>query len=109
MSKEAPLIARETSTREDTVLVQPDVETIPKDEREQELAGARTVATQRLVWEHRQFIFKSIVVGLLLSTLMAFLIPTRFQSTARLMPPDQGSSGLAMLAAASSRRSHTCG
>ena len=102
MSKEAPLIARETSTREDTVLVQADVETIPKDEREQELARARTVATQRLVWEHRQFIFKSIVVGLLLSTLIAFLIPTRFQSTARLMPPDQGSSGLAMLAAASS-------
>jgi hypothetical protein len=29
---------------------------------------------------------------------MALLIPKRFESTARLMPPDQASSGMAMLA-----------
>jgi capsule polysaccharide export protein KpsE/RkpR len=43
------------------------------------------------------------VAGVFLSTLIAFLIPKRFLSTARLMPPDQGGSGsgmsLAMMAA----------
>jgi len=39
--------------------------------------------------------------GLLASTLLAFLIPVRFESTARLMPPDSSQSGgLAMAAAA---------
>jgi capsule polysaccharide export protein KpsE/RkpR len=39
--------------------------------------------------------------GLLTSTILAFLIPVRFESTARLMPPDSSQSGgLAMAAAA---------
>jgi uncharacterized protein involved in exopolysaccharide biosynthesis len=35
-------------------------------------------------------------IGLLVSTVIAFLIPKRFVSTALLMPPDQGSSGMGM-------------
>ena len=103
MSEKATLMAREASTREDIVPAQPDLDTIPTEEREQELARGRALAAQRLVWGNRQFIFRSTVAGLLLSMLIAFLIPKRFQSTARLMPPDQGSSGMgiAMLAAAS--------
>lgn len=101
MSEGATSTAREARVREDIALTQPDVEIIPNGEREQELAHARTVATQRLVWNHRQFIFRSAMAGFVLSTLIAFLIPKRFQSSARLMPPDQGNSSLAMLAAAS--------
>jgi uncharacterized protein involved in exopolysaccharide biosynthesis len=103
MSEEAPLMAREASTREDIVPAQPDLDTIPTEERDQELARGRALAAQRLVWGNRQFIFRSTVAGLLLSLLIAFLIPKRFQSIARLMPPDQGGSGMgiAMLAAAS--------
>jgi uncharacterized protein involved in exopolysaccharide biosynthesis len=95
------------STQEDIVLDQRDVETIPgegraAEEREQGLSSERPVATQRLVWENRRFIFRVAAAGLLLSTLIAFLIPKRFQSTTRLMPPDQGGgSGMALLAAAS--------
>ena len=103
MSEAARSMAREAPAREDIVLAPPDVETFPNEGLELELGRERAVARQRLVWENRRFIFRSTVAGLLLSALVAFLIPKRFQSTARLMPPDQGSSsmGMAMLAAAS--------
>ncbi len=39
------------------------------------------------------------VVALVLSATIAFLIPKRYESVARLMPPEQPSSGAAMLAA----------
>jgi capsule polysaccharide export protein KpsE/RkpR len=104
MSEAAPSTARETSLREDIVLAQPDVEIIPNEERDPEFTPGHGVAKQRLVWENRRFVIRSTFAGLLLSTLVAFLIPSRFQSTARLMPPDQGSSGMGMaLLAANSR------
>ena len=84
----------ETTPRQDPVPAQPDAGmTRP----------GRAWVGQRLAWEYRQFIFRSMVVGLFLSTAIAFLIPKRYQSTTRLMPPDQSSAGMAMLAAASSR------
>jgi uncharacterized protein involved in exopolysaccharide biosynthesis len=103
MSEPSRSLAREARSREDIILAQPDVETIQSEERELELGRVRVVAKQRLLWMNRRFIFRSTVAGLLLSMLTAFLIPKRFQSTARLMPPDQGSSGMgmAMMAAAS--------
>ncbi len=104
MSEPTRSLARETSPSENVVVVQPEVEVVRHGEHEQEFAHMRAVAGQRLAWEHRQFIFRSTIAGLLLSILIAFLIPKRFQSTARLMPPDQGSSsGMAMLAAASGK------
>jgi uncharacterized protein involved in exopolysaccharide biosynthesis len=58
----------------------------------------------RLVWEKRRFVFRCAIYGLVLSALIAFLIPRRFESVARLMPPDQTNSGMAMLAAATGGR-----
>jgi uncharacterized protein involved in exopolysaccharide biosynthesis len=53
----------------------------------------------RLFWEHRQFLFRTGAYALLASILIAFLIPARYQSLTRLMPPDsQSTSGLGMLA-----------
>jgi uncharacterized protein involved in exopolysaccharide biosynthesis len=102
MREKAPLAVPEASTRGDIVEAQPDFDVIPTEERGQEFARQRVLAGQRLVWGNRRFIFRATVAGALLSTLIAFLIPKRFQTTARLMPPDQGSSGMgmAMLAAA---------
>jgi uncharacterized protein involved in exopolysaccharide biosynthesis len=55
----------------------------------------------RLLWEHRRLLARVALYGLLASTLIAFLIPVRYDSTARLMPPDSSQSGgLAMAAAA---------
>ncbi len=49
---------------------------------------AQTVASLRLLWESRRFLGRVAGAGLLLSTLIAFLIPSRYESVARLMPPD---------------------
>jgi uncharacterized protein involved in exopolysaccharide biosynthesis len=60
----------------------------------------RLVSRLRLLWSQRSFLFRIVVYGLVLSTLIAFLIPSRYTSETRLMPPDnQSGSGLAMMAA----------
>jgi uncharacterized protein involved in exopolysaccharide biosynthesis len=54
----------------------------------------------RTVWSERTFLVRLSVLGLALGLLVAFLIPARFTSTTRLMPPDnQSGSSLAMAAA----------
>ncbi len=57
------------------------------------------VAKLRVLWDHRRQLARVAAVGLALSTLVAFLIPKRFESTTRLMPPDQNGTSTAMLAA----------
>jgi uncharacterized protein involved in exopolysaccharide biosynthesis len=62
------------------------------------------VACFRLLWDERRLIGRSALAGLLVGTLLAFLLPKRFESTTQLMPPDtQSTSNMAMLAALSSR------
>jgi len=54
----------------------------------------------RLLWGRRRLFFRVGAVGLLLSTLVAFLIPKSYTATTQLMPPDpQSTSGMAMMAA----------
>jgi capsule polysaccharide export protein KpsE/RkpR len=53
-----------------------------------------------LLWRRRRFLARTVVVGFAVSAVLAFVIPKRYASTTRLMPPDgQSGSGLAMLAA----------
>jgi uncharacterized protein involved in exopolysaccharide biosynthesis len=53
-----------------------------------------------LLWERRGFLWRAAVWGLVISTVIAFLIPKRYESTTRLMPPDsQSTAGIAMMAA----------
>jgi uncharacterized protein involved in exopolysaccharide biosynthesis len=54
----------------------------------------------RLFWERRRFFFRAAALGLTVSTVVVFLIPNSYTSTAQLMPPDaQSASGMAMMAA----------
>jgi len=54
----------------------------------------------RLLWNERKFLSRAALAGLLLGTLVAFLLPKRFESTMQLMPPDaQSPSGMAALTA----------
>jgi uncharacterized protein involved in exopolysaccharide biosynthesis len=54
----------------------------------------------RAFWLRRGFLLRAAAVGFVISIVIAFLIPSRFTSTAQLMPPDtQSASGLAMMAA----------
>ena len=65
---------------------------------------SRRVEWMRLLWQERRFLKKVTLWGLLLAIVVALLLPVRYQSKARLMPPDQSSgSGLAMLAALAGR------
>jgi uncharacterized protein involved in exopolysaccharide biosynthesis len=64
-------------------------------------ARERTVARLRLLWASRRFLGRTTGAGLLLFVAVALLIPNRYESVARLMPPDdQSGFGLAMAAAA---------
>ena len=70
-----------------------------------EIMGTKTqlmpnwVRNANLLWDHRRQLFRVAVVAVVLSATIAFLIPKRYESVARLMPPEQPSSGAAMLAA----------
>jgi uncharacterized protein involved in exopolysaccharide biosynthesis len=58
----------------------------------------------RLFWQYRRFLLRAGIYSLLASALIALLIPVRFQSVTRLMPPDgQSGSTLGMLAAMAGR------
>lgn len=76
------------------------------EQREEEFrareARLRRIATLRRLWVSRHYLVKVIATGFLVSTLVAFVIPKRYESVARLMPPDNqsGSGGLAMAAQA---------
>src|ERR1700722_371800 len=70
------------------------------EQRQRIDAATRQATFLRLLWDRRQSFLRAIAVGLLVSTLVAFLIPKSYTSTARLMPPDtQSPSGLAMMTA----------
>jgi len=59
----------------------------------------RTIASLRLLWNERSFFWRIVGLGFVTATVIAFLIPNKYTSTTRLMPPDQSAgSGLAMLA-----------
>jgi uncharacterized protein involved in exopolysaccharide biosynthesis len=68
-------------------------------------SNEKTVTKLRMLWDQRRFLLRLMVLGLLLGTVIAFLVPTRYESTTRLMPPDQSNSGMAMLSAALGGRS----
>jgi len=68
-----------------------------------ELAAESThdawVPNTSLLWECRRTLAKVFLYSLLLSALVAFLIPKEYESTTRMMPPEQQGMGPAMMAA----------
>jgi uncharacterized protein involved in exopolysaccharide biosynthesis len=73
------------------------------EEMEAQYSRERLLARLRVLWNERRFLMHRMVVGVVMATLVAFLIPKQFESTAQLMPPDsQSSNGLALLAGMSS-------
>ncbi len=79
---------------------EPDLPIAPNAE-ESSQGNKSSVIYLRLLWEHRRSLTRAVIYGLIASTLIAFLIPVRYESTARLMPPDSNQTGgLAMAAAA---------
>lgn len=67
---------------------------------ESEVAESRRVQWLRLLWRERRFLKRVVLYGIALALIVSFVLPVRYESKTRLMPPDQQSgSGLAMLAA----------
>jgi capsule polysaccharide export protein KpsE/RkpR len=62
---------------------------------------ANWVTNATLLWNHRRFLARVTGIALILTAVFAFfLLPKQYDSVARLMPPDQQSSGGAALLAA---------
>jgi uncharacterized protein involved in exopolysaccharide biosynthesis len=65
-------------------------------------AAGNSLVHLQLLWQHRRMLARAVLFGFLASTALAFIIPVRYESTARLMPPDTSqSAGLAAAAALS--------
>jgi uncharacterized protein involved in exopolysaccharide biosynthesis len=87
----------ERAHEEELILSEPLLPLVPAEsDRERR---EKRIEALRLLWDRRKFLLQVLGAGLVVTTLIAFLIPARYTSTTRLMPPDQNSSsGLAMLA-----------
>ena len=85
--------------------VEPELqETLLPIEEDPRKARERSILKLRLLWTERRFLLRAAVAGCLASTLLAFLLPIRFVSTAQLMPPDSHtSSTLALVAGLASQ------
>jgi capsule polysaccharide export protein KpsE/RkpR len=77
--------------------LEPELIAIPEEAaRESE----NSIEKWRLLWENRTILRRWALIGLVASTIIAFLIPVRYTTTTRLMPPDQASQGIASVLAA---------
>lgn len=84
--------------------LEPNTEEVPAEILSFSDLRAKAVGHLHLLWGERQFLGKAFVLGLAVGCIVAFLIPARYESSVQLMPPDnQTGSGLAMLAALTSR------
>src|SRR5258708_394271 len=73
-------------------------------------AKKSVVQRLRLLWNHRGSLGRAAMAGLLAGTLIAFVLPKRYQATTQLMPPDsQSNSGMAMLASLTARTGNNLG
>lgn len=84
----------------------PELDLLEPELNEEDLRASRERSVERLslLWSQRRFLARTAGVGLLAGIVIALLIPVKFKSTARLMPPDQGpGSGMAMMAALASK------
>src|SRR5258706_15549986 len=69
-------------------------------------APSKRVLYLQMFWDLRRFFLRASIYTLLASTLVAFLIPSRYKAKAQLMPPDgQQGLGMALISALSSKGS----
>lgn len=80
------------------------VEEALAQEMENKLAQGQRIARLRLLWERRRFLWKFVGISFVAATVITFLIPKRYDSTARLMPPEnQSGMGMTLMAALAGR------
>jgi uncharacterized protein involved in exopolysaccharide biosynthesis len=60
--------------------------------------SGETLARLQLLWENRRVLLRFALWGLAAAAVVAFLIPSKYESVTQLMPPDNSTSGMSMLA-----------
>lgn len=65
-----------------------------------EVYRGKSIARLALLWQERRFMLRCAAIGMVISIVIVLLIPVRFTSTTRLMPPDQAGAGMASMLAA---------
>jgi|HubBroStandDraft_6_1064221.scaffolds.fasta_scaffold02023_6 capsule polysaccharide export protein KpsE/RkpR len=101
----------QTRSNPNAVLVEaPEAQETIAPEWNDGLTRERVLPRLRLLWGMRRFLGRCALVGLVAATLIAFLIPSQYESTARLMPPDpQSGGGMALMAMLSGAQSGSSG
>ena len=103
MSGELPSVAQGRANGEE-ILADPQDRANLSKSLEDRSNEEPTIACLRLFWAERRFLLRVGVYALLASALVSILIPARYQSVTRLMPPDSPSGmGMGLLAAMSGR------
>jgi len=73
-------------------------------DRDDKEPPAKVLEHVHLLWASRRLLRNALLIGLAAGALIALLIPSRYESSVQLMPPDSPSnSGIAMLAALASK------
>ncbi len=91
------MATREIAKRYTEPELDPELLSIPEGAPRE---GENSVEKWRILWENTALLYRSALVGLVASTIIAFLIPVRYTTTARLMPPDQAGQGIASVLSA---------
>ena len=70
------------------------------DDASRQVSWRDAMPTSALLWDRRGWLLRVTLIGLAVATVVAFVIPKRYESTVQLMPPDpQSMSNAAMIAA----------
>lgn len=78
---------------------QPSFQNWNNDVAKHGFAWERFFSRLRLLWSRRRFLWRAGAIGLVVSALIAFLIPASYESKTQLMPPDSSSQGILSLIA----------
>jgi capsule polysaccharide export protein KpsE/RkpR len=70
---------------------------------EEEVTSPNWVVNASVLWEHRRILARVVVITFVLSLALSLVIPKRYESTARIMPPENSSGGAALFAALAGR------
>jgi uncharacterized protein involved in exopolysaccharide biosynthesis len=74
-----------------------------------EKADEAWVSNATLLWENRRFLVRVGVIAFVLSLITACILPKQYESTTRIVPPEQASGSAAMLAALTGKASSVGG
>jgi capsule polysaccharide export protein KpsE/RkpR len=87
-----------------------DVTEVELHEHPVPTGSENTTEALRLLWTKRAFLFRAVCIGFVVAVVIALLVPKRYTSTTKLMPPDHGTgSGMEMIEALTGKGSPALG